>query len=228
METPLKSSVLSCEILPLPPSRSEQTTSHHENCGVGWSITHCSTMKTVNREMLAMCSFPFCRSTEAAQRGMTRRFGTRWIRRWKQDGRSALHRHDLNGRDHDRHHGWRAPCNEGSGPARTREDLLQHISIQQPLKKTMQFFAESVCRDNAVLDLRLSTTKRLMGSACLRRGGKTRRRLGATSTSTSHSSMRRMEQEEPAARTASIHQSHDLFSGTIQDRRCACIVPMMR
>ena len=31
-----------------------------------------------------------------------------------------------------------------------------------------------------------------------------------------------------AARTASIHQSHELFSGTMQDRRCACIVPMMR
>ena len=31
-----------------------------------------------------------------------------------------------------------------------------------------------------------------------------------------------------SARTASIHQSHELFSGTMQDRRCACIVPMMR
>ena len=31
-----------------------------------------------------------------------------------------------------------------------------------------------------------------------------------------------------AARTASIHQSHELFSGTVQDRRCAGIVPMMR
>ena len=31
----------------------------------------------------------------------------------KQDGRGALHRHDLDGRDHDRHqNGWRAPCNE--------------------------------------------------------------------------------------------------------------------
>ena len=46
-------------------------------------------------------------------------------------------------------------------------DFLQHISIQQLLKQAMQFFAESVCRDEAVLDLRLSTTKRLMGSACL-------------------------------------------------------------
>ena len=31
-----------------------------------------------------------------------------------------------------------------------------------------------------------------------------------------------------AARTASIHQSHELLSGTMQDRRCACIVPTMR
>ena len=31
----------------------------------------------------------------------------------KQDGRGALLRHDLDGRDHDRHHHcWRAPCNE--------------------------------------------------------------------------------------------------------------------
>ena len=74
------------------------------------------------------------------------------------------------------------------------EDFLQHIFIQQPLKQAVSFFVESVCRDEVVLDLRLSTTKRLMGSACLRRGGKTRasqRKLGATSTSTSHSSMRR-------------------------------------
>ena len=48
----------------------------------------------MNREMLAMCSFP----TEAAQRGMTRKFGTRWIRRLKQDGRGALHLHDFDGR----------------------------------------------------------------------------------------------------------------------------------
>ena len=102
-----------------------------------------------------------------------------------QDGRGALHRHDLDGRDRDRHHhGWRAPCNEWY---RT----LQHISIQQ---QAMQFFAESVCRDNALLDLRLITTKRLMGSACLCRGGKTRasqRKLVATSTSMAPSSMRR-------------------------------------
>ena len=41
------------------------------------------------------------------------------------------------------------------------------IAIQQPLKhsikqQAMQFFAESVCRNEAVLDLRLSTMKRLM------------------------------------------------------------------
>ena len=35
---------------------------------------------------------------------MTRRFSTQWIRRLMQDGRCALHRHDLDGRDHDRHH----------------------------------------------------------------------------------------------------------------------------
>ena len=41
------------------------------------------------------------------------------------------------------------------------------ISIQQPLKHSikqpaMQFFAESVCRNEAVLDLRLGTMTRLM------------------------------------------------------------------
>ena len=41
------------------------------------------------------------------------------------------------------------------------------ISIQQPLKhsikqQAMQLFAESVCRDEAVLDLRVGTMKRLM------------------------------------------------------------------
>ena len=80
---------------------------------------------------------------EAEQRGMTRRFGTRWIRRRrKMDGC----------------HGMRS-----KGPARTREDVPQHISIQQPLKQAMQFFAESVCRDEVVLDLRVGTTKRPHG-----------------------------------------------------------------
>ena len=150
----------------------------------------------MNRKMLAMCSFPFCKGSAAVLmqptfdrgRADSAHDGSAVEARWT----GCAYRHDLDGRDHD--HGWRAPCNEGTGPARTREDFPQHISIQQPLKQAMQFIAESVCRDNAVLDLRLSTTKRLMGSACLRRGGKTRasqRKLGATSTSTSHSSMRR-------------------------------------
>ena len=126
---------------------------------------------------------------QAAQRGMTRRFGTRWIRRLMQDGRGAHFIGTIStvvtttgttmaGGRH---------ATSGTERARTREDFSQHISIQQPLKQAMQFFAESVCRDNALLDLRLSTTKRLMGSACLRRGGKTRasqRKLGATSNVT--------------------------------------------
>ena len=102
---------------------SEHTTSHHENCGVGWSITHCSTRKAVNREMLAMCSVPFCEGSAAVLMQPTLDRGrATWhdaqIRHTmdppsKQDGRGALHRHDLDGRDHDRHHhGWRAPRNE--------------------------------------------------------------------------------------------------------------------
>ena len=110
------------------------------------------------------------------------------------------------------------------------------IAIQQPLEhsnkqQAKHFFAESVCLDNALLDLRLITTKRLMGSACLRRGGKTRasqRKLGATSTSTSHSSMRRRWNMKSwlRVRQASTNAMH-CFSGTVQDRRCAYIVPMM-
>ena len=51
--------------------------------------------------------------------------------------------------------------------AGTAELQPADISIQQPLKhimkqQAMQFFAESVCRDEAVLDLRLGTMKRLM------------------------------------------------------------------
>ena len=47
------------------------------------------------------------------------------------------------------------------------------ISIQQKhiINKPMQFFAQSVCRDETVLDLRLSTMKRLMACWVLLRGG---------------------------------------------------------
>ena len=49
------------------------------------------------------------------------------------------------------------------------------IAIQQPLKhsikqQAMQFFAESVCRNEAVLDLRLSTMKRLLPPATVTPG----------------------------------------------------------
>ena len=69
----------------------------------------------------------------------------------------------------------------------------------------MQFFAESVCRDKVVLDLRLTTTKRLMGSACLRRGGKARssqRKLGANEhLNVALFNETEMEQEEPREET---------------------------
>ena len=61
----------------------------------------------------------------------------------------------------------------------TAELQLAGISIQQRLKhsikrQTMQFFAESVCRDEAVLDPRLSTMKCSMALQPLRRGGENR------------------------------------------------------
>ena len=78
------------------------------------------------------------------------------------------------------------------------------ISIQQSLKQSINSKScnsptESVCRDDAVLDLRLSTMKRIMAhcSACLRRGlGHSKRHQGLrretlARTSMAHSSMRR-------------------------------------
>ena len=170
-----------------------------------------------------MCSFPFCNGNAAVLMQPTFDRGrTTWhdaqIRHTmdppsKQNGRGALHRNDLDGRDHDRHHhGWRALCNEGYRTCQnTRRFPTAHLDPSSPRSRPCDFFAESVCRDTTVLDLRVSTTKRLMGSACLRTGGKTRasqRKRGATRTSISHSSM---GHEEPAARTASIHQSHEMF-----------------
>ena len=138
---------------------------------------------------------------EADQRGMTRRLGTRWIRR-----RSKM---DV--------------CHEtsGTGLARTREHFLQHISIQQPLRNSVQ--SPSVCRDKALLDLRLSTTKRLMGSARLRRGGK--------NTSTTAKAWRHLSwtfEEAPllAARVAREHLTGTLFDETEMEKeelRCTLL-----
>ena len=113
---------------------------------------------------------------------MTRRFGTRWIRRRSNmDGVRFIGTISM------------VVTTTGTtmvgGRRATSGSFLQHISIQQSLKRVTQFFAESVCRDEVVLDLFLSTAKFLMGSACVRRGGKARasqRKLGATSTPTSH------------------------------------------
>ena len=83
-------------------------------------------------------------STEAAQHGMTRRFGTRWIRRLMQDGRGALHRHDLDGRDHDRHHpgpAHRGRHHEtsGTGPYSTsRSSSRPCNSLPSPCAGTMR------------------------------------------------------------------------------------------
>ena len=105
---------------------------------------------------------------------MTRRFGTRWIRcRSKMDGVRFIGTISTVVTTTGTTMAGGRHATRSTGPARTREDFLQHISNQQPLKQAMQFFAESVCRDNAVLDLRLSTTTR---------GRKTRasqRKLGA-------------------------------------------------
>ena len=96
----------------------------------------------------------------------------------------------------------------------------------------MQFFAESVCRDEVVLDLRLSTTKRLMASACLRRGGKARssqRKLGASTIITTkawrHEHLNvtlfnetEMEQEEPREEADLILHDDDVLHGDFPSR----------
>ena len=113
-------------------NRSEHTTSHHENCEVGWSITHRSTRKAVNREMLAVCSFPFCEGSAAVLMQPTFDRGrATWhdaqIRHTmdppsKQDGRGALHRHDLDGR------GQAPPWLEGS-VQRVVQEMPEHEKI---------------------------------------------------------------------------------------------------
>ena len=127
--------------------------------------------KAVNREMLAMCSFPFCEESAAVLMQPTFDRGrATWhdaqIRHTMdlpsmQDGRGALHRHDFDGRDHDRHHhGWRAPRHEWYRTCQNmRRFPTAHLDPAAP-EAGLQFFAESVCRDEVVLDLRLSTTKR--------------------------------------------------------------------
>ena len=84
-----------------------------------------------------------------------------------------------------------------TGLARTREDFPQHISIQQLLKQA-KFFAESVCRDKLVVDLRLGTMKRLMAHWVLH--------ACAGATSLGHSKMHQGLRREPlAARAAREH-----------------------
>ena len=143
---------------------------------------------------------------------MTRRFGTRWIRRRSEmDGVRCISTISTVVTTTGTTMAGGRHATSGTGLARTREDFLQHISIQQPLKQAMQFFAESVCRDEAVLDLRLSTTKRLMGSARLRRGG---RNTNITTKAWRHLSWTFEEAPRLAARAAREHLNSTLFDET--------------
>ena len=181
----------------------------------------------MNREMLAMCSFPFCERSAAVlmqptfDRGratwhdaqirhtMDPPFEARWTG------------HDLDGCDHDRHHhGWRAPCNEGYRTCQnTRRFLAAHLDPAAP-----EAGRAILCR------------VRVQG-----RGGAgpapqhheashgfcmPAQRWTNTSITTKvwrHEHLNvtlfdetEMEHEGPAARTASIHQCHELFSGTVR------------
>ena len=97
------------------------------------------------------------------------------------------------------------------------------ISIQQPLKhsitqQAMQFFDESVCRDDAVLDLRLGTMKRLMAHwvlhACaeVQKTRASQRKPGATSLGTLEEAPRH------AARATHEHLNGTLFDETVVEQ----------
>ena len=84
------------------------------------------------------------------------------------------------------------------------------ISIQQPLKhniqqQAMQFFAESVCRHDAVLDLRLRTLKRLMAHWVLHACAEVQKNTSITTKACRHrhQGLRR----EPLASTSMAHSS---------------------
>ena len=127
METPLWSSVLSFErcycrqVECVKPKRAYHQPSRELR---SWVVDY-ALLNKEGREPrdLAMCSFPFCEGSAAVLMQPTFDRGrATWhdaqIRHTmdppsKQDGLGALHRHDIDGRDHDRHHhGWREPCNE--------------------------------------------------------------------------------------------------------------------
>ena len=86
------------------------------------------------------------------------------------------------------------------------------ISIQQPLKhitkeQTMQFFAESVCRDEGVLDQPLDTMKRLMAQWVIHAGAEVEKTTRITKKSWCHLSWTFEEAPMLAVRAAREHST---------------------
>ena len=93
------------------------------------------------------------------------------------------------------------------------------IAIQQPLKhsikqQAMQFFAESVCRNEAVLDLRLSTMKRLMAHWVLHACAEVEKNTSITTKAWRHFSWTFEEAPRLEARATREHLNGTLFDET--------------
>ena len=93
------------------------------------------------------------------------------------------------------------------------------IAIQQPLKhsikqQAMQFFAESVCRNEAVLDLRLNTMKRLMAHWVLHACAEVAKNTIITTKLWLHLSWTFEEAPRLAARATREHLDGTLFDET--------------
>ena len=93
------------------------------------------------------------------------------------------------------------------------------IAIQQPLKhsikqQAMQFFAESVCRNEAVLDLRLSTMKRLLAHWVLHACAEVEKNTSITTKAWRHLSWTFEEAPRLAARATREHLDGTLFDET--------------
>ena len=90
------------------------------------------------------------------------------------------------------------------------------ISIQQPLKhiireQAMQFFVESVCRDDTVLDLRLGTMKRLTAQWVIHACKEVEKKTHVTAKAWRHLSWTFEEAPMLAERAAREHHNGTLF-----------------
>ena len=101
-----------------------------------------------------------------------------------------------------------------SGVPRALDTRLLHSGVKHSTKQqAMQFFAESMCRDEAVLDLRLGTMKRLMAHWVLH-ACKEVEKTSITTKAWRHLSWTFEEATRLAARAAHEHLNGTLFDET--------------